>query len=71
MYIRVLVKAGSKKELVTKVHDTEYQMSLREPAERNLANKRVIEIMRALYPNTKVIRIISGHRSPQKMVSVD
>lgn len=71
MYIKVQVTAGSKKEIV--VHDKEdhYTISVREPAERNLANTRIREIIsRELVVPIGKIRIISGHQSPHKILSI-
>ena len=72
MYIKVKVVAGAKKEQVVKNSPNSYSISVREPAERNLANGRVIELV-ALemgIPKGK-IRIVSGHHSPSKILSVN
>lgn len=49
-----------------------FEVSVRELAERNLANRRIIELVarRFKLPVGKV-RIISGHHSPSKILSVD
>jgi uncharacterized protein YggU (UPF0235/DUF167 family) len=70
MYIKVRVIAGAKKELIIQESENHYKVSVAKPAERNLANDRILEIFRSKYPNT-VIKIISGHHSPSKMLSVD
>jgi uncharacterized protein YggU (UPF0235/DUF167 family) len=72
MYIRVHVVPGAKREKVTKVTDTEFQLVVREPAERNMANKRVREIIAEQFdvPVAKV-RLLTGHRSSTKMVDVE
>lgn len=70
MYIKIRAKPGSRKEIVTKVSSDHYDISVVEPAENNYANKRILEIMRSLYPKTAV-RMISGHHSPSKIISVD
>ncbi len=71
MYIKVRVTAGAKKEAITKVSKSSYKISVKEPAERNLANGRVLEIIsvQLKVPLNKV-RIINGHQSPSKMLSV-
>lgn len=72
MYIKVKVQAGAKKEIVTKKSDNSYGISVKVPAERNLANTRVREIIASIYGvNIKSIRIISGHLSPSKILSVN
>jgi uncharacterized protein YggU (UPF0235/DUF167 family) len=72
MYVHVRVTPGGKREFVTKVSDTEYELMVREPAERNLANRRVIELI-ARVCNTlpKNVKILTGHRSSSKMLSVE
>lgn len=71
MYIHVKVITNSRKETITKEGDVHYVMHIRQPAERNLANKRIIEIISVLYPTMKYIRIISGHHSSSKIISVE
>jgi len=72
MYIRVRVTPGAKKEQVTKVNDTEFEMRVREPAERNLANKRVGKLIaEACGVSEKQVKLISGHRSPTKVFDVE
>ncbi len=70
MYIKVKVTPGSKKERVEKVKEDTYHVSVREKAENNRTNERVLEIFRTMYPKTDV-RIISGHHSPSKILSID
>lgn len=72
MFIKVKVIAGSKKEEIIKKKEDSYQISVKEKAERNLANRRVCEIIASLYkvPTGKV-RIVNGHQSPSKILSVN
>ena len=82
MYIKVKVTAGAKKEMIIKKSEDHFDISVKEPAERNLANKRVIELVRDYFKahlnDTKVgqvynkeVRIVSGHHSPSKIISLD
>jgi len=72
MYIKVKVQAGSKKEEVKKKNKDTYLISVKEPAERNMANKRVCEIVASLFNvSIKNARIISGHQSPSKILSIN
>lgn len=72
MYIKVKVQAGAKKEIITKKGKDSYVISVKEKAERNLANKRVCEIMASLFNvSIKNVRIINGHQSPSKMLSIN
>ncbi len=72
MYIKARVSAGMKKEsFVQKSPDTVH-IAVKERAERNMANSRVIELVAAHFtvPKGKV-RIISGHQSPSKILSLE
>lgn len=64
------MKPASKKELVQRVSEDHYDVSVKEKAENNRANDRLLEIMRNEYPNS-IVRIISGHHSPSKILSID
>lgn len=70
MYIHVKAKTEMKKEEITKLSADHYEISVREPAERNLANKRILAILQNLFPD-KIIRIINGHHSKSKLIAVD
>ena len=70
MYIRISVIAGAKREVVKETAADHWDISVKEPAEQNLANRRVLELVRVKYPNMAV-RQVSGHHSPSKIVSVD
>lgn len=72
MYIKIRVVTDSKKELLTKVSEDHFSATVKEAAERNMANKRVMQLVAAHFavPPNKV-RIISGHHSPGKILSVD
>ncbi|HAT68542.1 MAG: hypothetical protein A2481_02360 [Candidatus Yonathbacteria bacterium RIFOXYC2_FULL_47_9] len=71
MYIRVRVAAGAKKESLEKVSEDSFLVSVKDPAEQNLANRRVLELVAAYFSiNPKQIRIISGHHSPGKILSI-
>lgn len=70
MYIKVRVKTGQRKETLEERSATDFVLSVREKAERNMANKRVIGIFQDRF-GTKKVRIISGIRHPIKMLAVD
>ena len=72
MYIKVKVTAGAKKETIEKLSDDHYKISVKQHAERNMANVRVIEILASIFSvNIKQVRIINGYHSPSKMFSID
>lgn len=69
MYLKLKVVPDSKQEKIEQLKDDEYRVWVKAPAENNRANERVLEMMRELFPD-KRIRLISGHTSPSKIVSV-
>ena len=69
MYIKVVVKAGMKKESIKQTSVDHFEISVREKAERNMANKRVIELIANYYKiQTKRVRIINGHHHSHKLL---
>ena len=70
MYIKVRVITEAKREEVIQESADHFKISIKEPAERNMANARILEIIRANYPS-KQVKIISGHHSPSKLLTVD
>ena len=71
MYIKVRVIAGGKKEKITKISKDTYEIVVKEPAERNLANKRIRQILSDQYGVTiGDVRIITGHHSQSKIFDI-
>jgi len=72
MYLKVEVNAGAKIETVKKTGDDSFDISVRQEAEMNQANKRVLELIREQFRNQRIIaKIVSGHHSPSKIISVE
>lgn len=71
-YIHVKVKAGVSKESFRQKSEDHFEISVKEKAEHNLANKRVLEIL-ALHFHLPVskIRIVNGHKHPSKLIVLD
>ncbi|HEY4494391.1 MAG TPA: DUF167 domain-containing protein [Candidatus Paceibacterota bacterium] len=71
-YIHVKVIAGARKESFQEKSDDHFEVSVKEKAERNMANARILELV-ALYFKVSVnkVRIINGHRSPSKLLVLD
>ena len=69
--IRVKAHPKSKHESVTEISDQVLEIWVREPAENNLANHRILEIVGEFYeiPLHK-LRMISGHHSWTKKIQV-
>ena len=72
MYIKIRVTPGAKKEEIAKKSADMFIIRVREPAERNLANQRVKELIAKEFgvPLYKV-RIVTGHTSPSKILAVE
>jgi uncharacterized protein YggU (UPF0235/DUF167 family) len=72
MYIKVKVIPDAKKEKFEQKSEELFEISVKEPAKRNMANKRVQELIARYFGIMKgEARIISGHRSPIKIISIN
>ena len=69
MYLKIKVIADCKQEKIEKLKDDEYRVWVKQSAENNQANTRVLEMIRELFPDTSV-RIVSGHHSPSKILFI-
>lgn len=69
MYLKLKVVPNSKIEKIEKSSQDSWRVWVKVPAENNAANTRVLELVREEYPNQSV-RIVSGHHSPSKIVSI-
>jgi len=70
-YIHVKVSAGVKKESFVKKSEDSFEVSVKEKAQRNEANTRVLKLVAEYFkvPVTRV-RIVNGHRHPSKLLVV-
>lgn len=71
MYVKIQVVIQSENESIIKNSPDAFVAHIREKAEAGLANKRLIELLRAYLGAGKRIRIISGHHSTHKIIAVD
>lgn len=72
MYIKVRVIPKAKREQVKKIDKETFEITVKEPAERNLANNRIKELIAEFYGvETKSVRLITGHRSGSKILDVN
>ena len=69
MYLKLKVIPDSKTQKIEKVSEDSWHIWVKVPAENNCANNRVLELIREAYPHQSV-RIVSGHHSPSKIVSI-
>ncbi|MFA5095080.1 MAG: DUF167 family protein [Candidatus Paceibacterota bacterium] len=72
MYIRVTVTTKAKKESFKQKSKDCFEISVKEKAERNMANTRVLELV-AMYlkVSKNKVRIVNGHRHPSKLLVID
>ena len=70
MYIHIKAKTEARKEQVERISSDHFVISVREKPERNMANARILELMHEFFPKSS-IRMISGHHSPSKIVSIE
>lgn len=67
MHIKVKVKTGAKKERCTASASDTFLIEVKEKAQRNMANRRVREIVAKLYCTPLAsVRLVKGHHSPSK-----
>lgn len=72
MYIKVKVTPDAKKEKFEKKGDELFEISVKEKAKQNMANKKVQELIATHFGIMKgSVKIISGHRSPSKIISIN
>lgn len=71
MYIKVKVYPDQKKDELRVIGENRFEARVRVPAERNMANMKVLELVSAHFKvPTRAIRIVSGHQSQSKILSL-
>ncbi|MEK7127964.1 MAG: DUF167 domain-containing protein [Patescibacteria group bacterium] len=71
-YIHVKVIAGAGKESWKEKSPDHFEISVKEKAERNMANARVLELVASHFKvPVKKVRIVNGHRHPSKLIVVE
>ncbi len=71
MHVSVKAKTAAREEAVKEISSVRFEISVREQAERNQANRRIIEILAARFGvPMKQVRMIKGHRSPSKVFAI-
>ena len=71
MFIKLKVHPGSKTEKIIKKADDTYEIWIKAPAERGLANASTLRALAlTLGIDAKKIRLVKGARSPAKIVKI-
>lgn len=69
--IRVKVTADARKERFEETGVNLFTVSVREPAEANMANTRVRQLIAAYFGTSlRSVKIEAGHHSPQKRIHI-
>ena len=71
MYIKVKAKTGQKRESWVKKNADTFLASVKEEAERNMANRRIIALAAEHFKVLpQKVRIIKGQTTPSKILSI-
>lgn len=71
MYLKLHLTPEAKRDSITRIGQDKLAISVKEKAEGNQANKRALELLAEhLGIPVAKIRIVSGHHSPHKMISI-
>lgn len=71
MYVKVTAEPGAKKEKIVQLKKDHFVIAVKEKAERNAANIRILEVLSAfLGLPKKQLKIVTGHRSPSKIIDI-
>lgn len=71
LLIKVKVLTERKKEYFLEVKTHTYAIGVKEKAENNEANQKVLEILREHFPYARTVKLISGHQRPNKIFAVE
>lgn len=71
-YIHCKVVAGAKKENFKEKSADHFEISVKEKAERNMANSRVLQLVAEHFKvSLSKVRIVNGHRHPSKLLIIE
>ena len=71
-YIHTKVTAGAKKENFIQKSEDHFEISVKEKAERNMANSRVLELVAEHFKvSVNKVRIVNGHHHPSKLIIIE
>jgi len=70
-FIKVKVHAGEKKQKILRKNEDSFELWIKSPAERGLANDEVLEIIaEQINIPKKKLRIIKGAKTPNKILEI-
>lgn len=66
------VTAGAKRESWKEKSEDHFEIAVKEKAERNMANERVLELVAEHYKiSVNKVRIVNGHKHPSKLLIIE
>ena len=72
LYVKAVVNTNSKKDSILAKSSDHFEISVKDKAEKNMANRKVIELLASYFKiSSNKIRIINGHHHPHKLLVVD
>ena len=72
MYIKVKAFPKARQEEIREIAPDWFEIKVREKAEKNLANKRIIEIIaRRFGVDERKVKIVNGHHHSSKLISIE
>jgi uncharacterized protein (TIGR00251 family) len=71
MLIHVKIKPDSKEDKIVEKNEMSFIVYVKEPAEDNKANRRLIELMAEKFNIVKSkVKIVTGHHAPSKILDI-
>ncbi|HEY4512238.1 MAG TPA: DUF167 domain-containing protein [Candidatus Paceibacterota bacterium] len=70
MFLKVKVFPESKRDEIKPVKQDKWEVYVRARAVNNEANQRVLELVREKFPKVREIKIIKGHKRPNKTIEI-
>jgi hypothetical protein len=71
MLIHVKIKPDSKEDKIIQKNETSFIVHVKEPAEENRANKKLIELIADKFKIVKSkVMIVTGHHQPSKILDI-
>lgn len=71
MRIKIKINSDSSVEKISKISEDYLEISVKEPPVNNMADRKVIELVKNYFLFSKNVRIISGHHSRNKILSAE
>jgi uncharacterized protein YggU (UPF0235/DUF167 family) len=72
MYIKINALTAQKQEFLKETGPNRFLLSVREKAEQNMANRKIIELIAGHFSiPVSQVKIVSGHHKPSKMFDIN